>query len=238
MAKNKETVSGTCQCCFMVFALRNDKMVHHGYKRPGHGYIVGDCQGVDQKPYELDVEVTKSWLAQVEAYLAKQLASRKALDTATETSKFYPDYTRGYKPGTHERYDVLVTFRKGEKVTDENALRFNFMVTFESVIKDKKWELDRDIEQSIDTVKFLQGRVTAWVYAPEKLVYTKKTAAPIHAPGWRPGDAVCRRAGFRSNAGMNTTTDLTKVTCPKCLASLKATAEKKAKKALDGAKPV
>ena len=31
-------------------------MVHHGYKRPGHGYIFGDCYGVGYPPYEASPE--------------------------------------------------------------------------------------------------------------------------------------------------------------------------------------
>lgn len=53
-------------------------MVHHGYKRPGDGYIVGDCPGVHQDPYEVSCELikcektaTEAALADMEAFLAK-----------------------------------------------------------------------------------------------------------------------------------------------------------------------
>lgn len=41
-----------CQICEREQALTTDgKMVHHGYERPGHGWIIGDCFGVGHKPY-------------------------------------------------------------------------------------------------------------------------------------------------------------------------------------------
>jgi hypothetical protein len=53
-------------------------MVHHGYTRPGYGYITGDCGGVDQLPYEVSCEALKGYktalenhVAEKEAYLAK-----------------------------------------------------------------------------------------------------------------------------------------------------------------------
>jgi hypothetical protein len=37
-------------------------MVHHGYKRPGHGEIEGDCFGVDYPPYEISTVGTERYL--------------------------------------------------------------------------------------------------------------------------------------------------------------------------------
>ncbi len=40
-----------CQCCEGRFATRHNQLGHHGYKRPGIGYILGDCMGVGYAPY-------------------------------------------------------------------------------------------------------------------------------------------------------------------------------------------
>lgn len=44
--------AGTCPICMGIYKVRGGKLVHHGYQRPGHGYIVGDCFGVHWPPYE------------------------------------------------------------------------------------------------------------------------------------------------------------------------------------------
>ena len=66
---------GTCPVCFGDFVVVSRtvrglgfggrdqwSMVHHGYERPGIGYIVGDCHGVGFEPFEVSCAGTKSWL--------------------------------------------------------------------------------------------------------------------------------------------------------------------------------
>lgn len=52
-APKKEPVKprAECQICEGTFACHNGCLGHHGYKRPGWGFIVGDCMGVDHKPF-------------------------------------------------------------------------------------------------------------------------------------------------------------------------------------------
>jgi hypothetical protein len=52
---------GECQICEGDFKVRGGLMVHHGYKRPGWGYIVGDCPGVDEPPYEVSCDAIKRY---------------------------------------------------------------------------------------------------------------------------------------------------------------------------------
>jgi len=47
---------GTCAVCDKVQKLRNGRMVHHGYLRPGYGSIYGTCAGSKQPPYEVSPE--------------------------------------------------------------------------------------------------------------------------------------------------------------------------------------
>lgn len=54
----RESVTAECQICEGRQCVRwsnathtEKVMVHHGYQRPGIGFIVGDCFGVDRKPY-------------------------------------------------------------------------------------------------------------------------------------------------------------------------------------------
>jgi hypothetical protein len=50
---------GTCAACEREIKVRDGKLVHHGYERPGIGYIVGDCLGVGYPPHELSPEVAQ-----------------------------------------------------------------------------------------------------------------------------------------------------------------------------------
>lgn len=53
---------GCCQICEAEQKLTADrKMVHHGYQRPGHGSIVGDCYGVGELPYELSRDLLPTY---------------------------------------------------------------------------------------------------------------------------------------------------------------------------------
>lgn len=67
-----ETVTryvGNCQICERDQKLHAGTMVHHGYQRPGHGSIVGDCPGVYAPPYEVSCERLKAYREQVFATL-------------------------------------------------------------------------------------------------------------------------------------------------------------------------
>lgn len=61
---------GQCQVCEGDFKLLGGRLVHHGYKRPGYGEIVGDCPGVHEPPYEVSCELVKVLLAKHEPELA------------------------------------------------------------------------------------------------------------------------------------------------------------------------
>ena len=45
--------TGLCPACQRQVKARDGKLVHHGYQRPGAGYIVGDCFGVGYEPHEI-----------------------------------------------------------------------------------------------------------------------------------------------------------------------------------------
>jgi hypothetical protein len=65
----------TCPVCFRDILLDDaKKMVHHGYERPGHGYIVGDCFGVGYEPLEVSKKGSEAYLAKI---LRPHLAGRK-----------------------------------------------------------------------------------------------------------------------------------------------------------------
>lgn len=44
---------GWCPICEHDVKVRGGALVHHGYRRPGVGYIIGDCYGAQKLPYEV-----------------------------------------------------------------------------------------------------------------------------------------------------------------------------------------
>lgn len=57
---NPDQVRGTCPCCFSTQAVRDGKMVHHGYQRPGSGFQTASCMGIRFKPFERSVAGTEA----------------------------------------------------------------------------------------------------------------------------------------------------------------------------------
>lgn len=88
---------GICQICEGEHKLTTDafpslgifgqqhKVVHHGYKRPGHGSIEGDCAGVGEVPFETSCEATKKYRGSVAAGRALQALRLAALRSGEVT---------------------------------------------------------------------------------------------------------------------------------------------------------
>jgi hypothetical protein len=69
----RKTTYRTCQACFNAQAVQHGTLVHHGYRRPGWGYIVGDCAGVHDLPFEVSCDLTRKYLTGVEERAAQTL---------------------------------------------------------------------------------------------------------------------------------------------------------------------
>lgn len=66
---------GTCVVCERKIRVRDNHLVHHGYKRPGDGYIYGDCFGVGYEPHETSDDLAKKYLKWCEDILPNKEAS-------------------------------------------------------------------------------------------------------------------------------------------------------------------
>jgi hypothetical protein len=73
---------GTCPCCEGTVKIRKGVMVHHGYKRPGCGYIVGDCWGVGRTPHEVSPETAQGYL---EVLVGIKARLERSLEVTPET---------------------------------------------------------------------------------------------------------------------------------------------------------
>lgn len=56
---------GWCPVCQRDIKVRSGLLVHHGYQRPGVGYIIGDCPGVGYEPYETGTGAADAYLKDI-----------------------------------------------------------------------------------------------------------------------------------------------------------------------------
>jgi len=86
------TTVGTCIVCQREIAVRpimgegalhSHLLVHHGYNRPGIGYIVGDCFAVAMPPHELSDYAAKAYLDFCQKQYQREKERLKLLETCT-----------------------------------------------------------------------------------------------------------------------------------------------------------
>ena len=108
--KVSKTPRAECQVCERTQALTKDGvLVHHGYERPGHGWIVGDCFGVGHKPYTA-TDALEQWHGWIENEIARTIERGEDLLVATEVpcvvrqGRGQPDVTITLKVGDRADY--------------------------------------------------------------------------------------------------------------------------------------
>lgn len=88
---------GTCTACQRQIKVRDGRLVHHGYQRPGHGHIEGDCFGVGYEPHEVSPKLAKDYLAMVKLSIKEREAHIVRLEAMLEELPKWPktpDYDR------------------------------------------------------------------------------------------------------------------------------------------------
>lgn len=171
-----KSYAGTCQACFNVQVTKNTggrgqlAMVLHGYSRPGHGWIVGDCAGHGVQPYELSCEHTKMWrdtvalqLARTQVYLARLRADE------VDELRIEVDVPRAKRKDRWARETKSIVI--GRDWVDPNAKQWAGKPhDFQWHRQNKISEQEMHERQMASTIKFLNEKITAWKYAPELLV--------------------------------------------------------------------
>lgn len=135
-----ETRSGT------IVTSEKRSMVHHGYERPGYGYIVGDCHGVGFEPFEISCEGTRSWLNQLNGVLNYRREALRQLDLRDEI--VVDMVVRRVRHGRHYRNEIEKKIIK----RDEDG--------FKQAVEERRRELtsqigkiERDIEMYTDKIR-------------------------------------------------------------------------------------
>jgi hypothetical protein len=135
---------GICPCCFGDYVVHRTEiaetqkgkiltsekleMVHHGYERPGIGYIVGDCYGVGFEPFEVSCEGTKAWLRVIQSALTQRQDALAHLDTRDEITVDIK-VRRNFRTGKSEI--ERKTLKRGEDGFDRAIARRRIELTAE-----------------------------------------------------------------------------------------------------------
>jgi len=79
------TNTGTCPVCEANVKLNDHRgLVHHGFRRPGHGSIEGDCFAVNDKPWELSSGAAVRYLG----WLKSELEAAKVVEGTLDMHRF------------------------------------------------------------------------------------------------------------------------------------------------------
>lgn len=163
-----------CQVCEALWALTQGNLGHHGYQRPGFGYIVGDCAGQGHAPFPA-TNALEGWLKTVQAKIKnctqwlKDLPNEAILTRVNKSESKY-GFSRGeieYRTYTFEVRKVdgfyrnkTVRMRQGEVYEDPREGEYNR----NQRLRDEQWtkdfsgkyehELKRQIMQTEQELRF------------------------------------------------------------------------------------
>ncbi len=135
---------GECQICERQQALDGaGNLGHHDYKRPGWGFIQGDCLGVGHKVYPA-TDALVIYLAAVRTHITKCQGELSRLPEVEEVSYAYEAFrvTEAAPKGT--RTKCVHTIKKGDEARYDGELRAH-IPCFDSRIKIREGQLKNEI---------------------------------------------------------------------------------------------
>lgn len=103
---------GVCQYCGCEQVVDAGRLVHHGYSRPGWGYIVNVCPGAGRAPLNTEKTETERWLAAEIARLPWMIADEQAAHVA---------YMDAKAAAAVEGYDFTARYTKPQSLWSRDA---------------------------------------------------------------------------------------------------------------------
>lgn len=152
---------GHCQICEQEQKLHKGVLVHHGYKRPGWGEIVGDCYGVAFLPYEMSCELLKEYLPKVVSQLEGQ-------------HDFLTKLTSGQV--THLIEMRRIGFGGSRFETEEFVAGVTEPYLWARTIEHRISEVRYSIRQLEAEVSRIQRRITEWKLMPIRTIEEEQAA--------------------------------------------------------------
>lgn len=147
---------GTCAACGGEFKVRDGRLVHHGYKRPGIGYIVGDCMGVDYPPHELSPELAERVLG---VAIQKAETAEAQLARLPERTKLPKQFYESPGPGLRAQW---VTRQVAPDDVSEHEWRQLYAAA--------QARLERELRFWQSEIRRAQGSLKGWRKQPLRTV--------------------------------------------------------------------
>lgn len=147
---------GSCQICEADHKLdERERVVHHGYLRPGDGRIHGDCMGVDEPPYEVSCDRCVVYLAGLRRHAAelREAIARFASPSMTTFTRTKPGLRRLDPP-------VTTTYTKGVTPNWE----------WNQELRGVQGELRMAHDGVLREVDRIEKRIAAWTPKPIRTV--------------------------------------------------------------------
>ena len=153
---------GNCQICEGDQKLHAGGMVHHGYRRPGDGFIHGDCPGVGHVPYEVSCDLVKEHIVDLGRFIKDKQDWLRRLQGGEVTELHVEEY-RG--AGRRE----LVRVVAGTAEADKHDLSYGCTL-WERALRGAVRKAESLIRQAADDVVRCERRVAAWAPRPVRTV--------------------------------------------------------------------
>lgn len=145
--KVSKTPRAECQVCEREQALKGGTLVHHGYTRPGCGFIVGDCFGVNHKPFPA-YDALVMWHDAVADLIARTEAHLAYIPVAVELPYTVTDYDAPRDPYTGKRPTKTVTIKLGDAADyTPHASRPSFRDLQDMLVRSTRRELEQQREE-------------------------------------------------------------------------------------------
>ena len=162
------THQGECGVCERVFTVAKDseRLALHGFSRPGHGWIVGECPGQGRLPVERSAEtlaIVRDMATNRAIYLEGRLA---ALRTGQVTELRYEIARDGSRrlprSAPHSARFETVTVKLGAPADYRKGIP-----SFNDLLGRMISETERDVSRMRDLERRAKERISAW--APREL---------------------------------------------------------------------
>lgn len=132
---------GTCGFCQQQVKCPGGELAHHGYKRPGYGYIEGGCPGTKHPPYEVSPET---------AQIGLDLYTRMVTGLKRQKQR-HPNTTEMWIPKRHSKELVKVVKSEtdpvewgrwhrvqGERIDADLRQNERYLKMYEKLVRDWK----------------------------------------------------------------------------------------------------
>jgi hypothetical protein len=207
---------GTCQACFGQYVVKQFKssesraggdmlkpmpkgklvVVLHGYERPGHGYVTGECPGRGHEPFEVAKDVTELFQEKLKRGLAhaKERLSQLKSGQVTKLLVEIEDRSQGRNPRTWKYPIKIIEIEEGWKNPDDS---------FDSFSRHMKREISQSearVEGLKEDLNFIEMMLRKWKYDPQSLTRTTGRKIGVRADVQAKAEAQSKARSAERNA--------------------------------------